>query len=146
MFNINVLKELLPFSNSLNILFVEDNNIVRDQTIKMLKKIFQNIDSANNGKEGLLKYNNFNENNNSFYDIVITDLSMPIMNGVELSKEILNKNSSQKLIILSAHTESKEFISLRNLRNYKFIQKPIEQEALLDTLLGTIKELKTIHN
>ncbi|QKJ23544.1 response regulator [Poseidonibacter lekithochrous] len=143
MLNINELKELLPFCKLINVLFVEDNDIVREQTIKMLKKVFPNIDTANNGKEAIEIYESFTLKNNSFYDIVISDLSMPILNGSDLCKMILEKNPSQSIIILSAHTESEEFLELEKLSIKGFVQKPIDQTALLTKLISVIKELKS---
>lgn len=84
--DIEKLKELLPFSKKLNVLFVEDNEEVQNQVVKMLKNFFENIDIANNGEEALEMYYKFELKNNNFYDIVITDLSMPKMGELSFVK------------------------------------------------------------
>ena len=108
----------------------------------MLGKIFPNITSVNNGQEAIDKYNTFKNQNDKFHDIVMTDLSMPVLNGNELCKLILERNPLQQIVILSAHTESDEFVELKKLNISNFIQKPINQDELLSTLIEVIKELK----
>lgn len=140
---IEELKNLIPFSKKLNILFVEDNKEVRNQVIKMLENIFVNIDTANDGCLGLEKYKNNFQSNNKFYDIVITDLSMPHMNGIELSQEILQINDSQIIVMLTAHSDSKELATLIENNICKYIQKPINKLVFLETFVDILKELKS---
>lgn len=142
MTKIEELKNLIPFSKKLNILFIEDNKEVRKQVIKMLENIFSNIDTANDGCLGLEKYKNNFQSNNKFYDIVITDLSMPNMNGIELSQEIFQINDSQIIVMLTAHSDSKELATLIENNICKYIQKPINKLVFLETFVDILKELK----
>ncbi len=128
-----MLKLFLPLT-----IFVQSLKVLEKRSVK----IFKYIDTANNGQEGLQKYNNFYKENNFYYDIVISDLSMPILNGSELCKILLQENPKQFIIILSAHTESEEYLSLKELNINRFIQKPIKKEALLEMLVDIVKELK----
>ncbi len=142
MLEINQLKELLPFSKKLNILFIEDNEEVRNQIVKMLHNIFENIDTAQNGEEGLALYHQFFEEKERPYDIIITDLSMPKMDGVTFCKEIISIDEEQIILVLSAYTNPNKLLDLINLGIFKFIQKPIEQNNLLETMVAALNRLK----
>ncbi len=143
---IEKLKELLPFSRDLNVLFVEDNMEVQNQVVKMLYNFFENIDIANDGEEALKMYYKFETENNDFYDIVITDLSMPKMGGIELCKEIMSVQEEQVILVLSAYSHPENLYELINLGVAKFIQKPIDQKNILETLLDAIELCKNGNN
>ncbi|WP_321471628.1 diguanylate cyclase [Halarcobacter sp.] len=139
---LNNIKDLLIFSQNLNVLFVEDNYDVKVQLFKLFNNFFPNIDDATDGQIALEKYNKFNEENDKFYDLVITDISMPKLNGIELSKRLIEKNPNQLILVISAHTESDKLLELLNIGIYKFIQKPIEYEILVNTLSSVISKIK----
>ncbi|XPV53792.1 MAG: response regulator transcription factor [Halarcobacter ebronensis] len=99
------LKELVEFSKGLKILFIEDNLDVREQLNKLFENFFSNIDVCFNGFEALEEYKKHKTDNDNFYDLVITDISMPKLDGIELCKEIFKINKEQKVLVISAHTE-----------------------------------------
>lgn len=144
--NIEKLKELLPFSKQLNVLFIEDNMEVRNQIEKMLGNFFNNIDLAKDGEEGMELYKNFQKEKEDFYDIVITDLSMPKMGGIDLCKEILGINDKQVILVISAYSHPENLFELINLGITKFIQKPIEQKNILETIIYAIELCKNGNN
>ncbi|XOB60582.1 diguanylate cyclase response regulator [Campylobacterota bacterium DY0563] len=139
---LNNIKDLLIFSKNLNVLFVEDNKDVQVQLFKLFNNFFPNIDEASDGEIALEKYNNFKKENNKYYDLVITDISMPKLNGIDLSKCLIEKNPNQLILVISAHTESDKLLELLNIGIYKFIQKPIEYEILVNTLSSVISKIK----
>lgn len=143
---LNNIKDLLIFSQNLNVLFVEDNHDVKVQLFKLFNNFFPNIDEATDGEIALEKYNKFKENNNKYYDLVITDISMPKLDGIELSKSLIQKNPNQLILVISAHTESDKLLELLNIGIYKFIQKPIEYEVLVNTLSSVISKIKREKN
>lgn len=136
------LRKLIDYGKQLNVLFIEDNDDVRDQLIKLLENFFANIEIAEDGIVALEKYNNFIKENNSFYDIIITDLSMPKMDGVELSKEIISINPYQVIVVISAHTESDKLLKLIDIGIYKFLQKPVNYKDLLLHFSSIISKIK----
>ena len=119
---------LLEKIYDLKVLYVEDNQGVRIQTIKMLSNFFINIQSAKNGTEGLALYN---ENK---FDIVITDVNMPIMNGIEMSKAIRLQDKNIPIIAMSAHNEKEilQDIEKQNIQAYIF--KPIDLDKFIEVL------------
>jgi len=124
------LTELVTITSPLRVLYVEDDVILRENTVALLRDLFSEIDEANDGVEALHYYK---EHPNS-YDIVITDLNMPHMNGMELIRNIQSLNPKQPVIVVSAHNETEYFLeSIRNNVN-GYILKPIDFDQLMETL------------
>jgi len=124
------LSELIEFTRDLNILFVEDNEDVRNQLLKFLKNFFNEIDVAFDGVDA---FNIFQENQTK-YNLVITDISMPRLDGIELSKKIISLNKSQKIMIVSAHTEADKLNKLKEIGVFDILQKPVGYNNLIDSL------------
>lgn len=122
--------DLLAITSSLRILYVEDDVILRENTITLLRDIFGEIHEASDGKEALMIYKKQKDS----YDIVITDLNMPQMNGMDLIKNIQVINPKQPIIVVSAHNETEYFLeSIRNNVN-GYILKPIDFNQLMETI------------
>ena len=118
----------LKIYNSLNILCVEDEKYVMDIYTSMFSMLFQNVYTAYNGEEGLEIFQK------ESIDIILTDHSMPIMTGLEMTKKIREIDSSIPIILLTA-LESLEI--LRNaidLQITSFIKKPISSKSIFSTL------------
>lgn len=140
--SLNNIKELIGFGKTLNILFIEDNNEVRIQIHKLLQNFFSNIEIAVDGNEAYEKYNDYYKKNNHYYDIVISDLNLPKLDGIELCSMIINKNPEQLILVISAHTESDKLMKLIEIGIYKFLQKPIQYENFIDTISKVLNKKK----
>ena len=68
------------------------------------------------------------------YDIVITDINMPVMSGVKLSREIKASNKKQVIIVISAHDEAKYLLDLINMGVDNFVLKPLDIGQFLGVL------------
>jgi DNA-binding response OmpR family regulator len=134
-------KELIQFTENLTILLVEDDVELRTTMEEVLNNFFVNVDVAKDGKEALESYEAFYKTRAKYYDIVLTDIRMPKINGVDLTKNIYDKNSSQIVIVLSAHDESEYLLPLINLGIEQFIKKPIDFQELLEVLYYTSKSI-----
>ncbi|MEA2018357.1 MAG: response regulator [Campylobacterota bacterium] len=86
------------------------------------------MDTASNGEEGLELYKK------NSYDLVITDILMPKMDGIEMSKEIKEINQYQNILIISAYSDTKDFVTSIKLGIDGYIIKPIDYEQLNLTL------------
>lgn len=128
-------------TSTLNILFVEDDVNFQKETLEVFSQLFKNVSVANNGKEALDIYNQHYDTTNTYFDLVISDINMPLLNGVELTKELYKINQDQLIIILSAHNESEYLIELINLGIKQFLMKPLEIEKLLALFFNTAKEI-----
>lgn len=136
------IKELAQFSRTLKILFVEDNYDVRIQLIKLLENFFSHIDVEANGLDALKKTKEFKKQTGNYYDLIVTDLSMPKMDGVEFCEKIIQINQKQLILVISAHTESKKLQQLEDIGVYKFLQKPVNYKDFLNAIILIIEKLK----
>ncbi len=131
------IKDLHKYSNDLNVLYVEDDESLRNETVTLFKMLFKNIDTAEDGAIGLQKYNQ------NFYDLVISDVNMPNMNGIDMAKNIREINSEQKIIIISAHDESHILIDLIQAGANGFILKPMHMDDLVSALYPVCRDAYT---
>jgi len=131
----NNLEKLSQLTKDLVVLYIEDDLQLRQQTTKMLANLFKNIDTAQNGKEGWEKYQEYYQDHDKYYDLVISDIKMPIMDGVILSKKILDIHKKQIIVITSAHDESKYLIEFINMNINKFILKPFNLNTITTIFL-----------
>lgn len=128
------LLNILAITHTLKVLYVEDNSESRIQALKMFHNYFDYIDVAVDGSDGLNCYENYFFNTNEFYDLVITDIAMPNMDGINMSKAIYGLNKEQKILVVSAYSDKKYFIDLINMGVEGFIQKPLSFEQVSDAL------------
>lgn len=137
-------RELIPFTKELSVIYAEDHKELRENTADILRNFFKEVHCANDGEEAFSMYKEYYTKNSSYYDIVLSDIQMPKLNGVELTEKIYEINSSQTIIILSAYDESNYLLPLINLGIEQFIKKPIDYQELLKILLNTSKKIKQI--
>jgi len=88
--NIN---EVLNYSSTLTVLYVEDDKAIREQMTETLQDFFQEVIVAEDGQMGLEKFSSYKEKFHSYPDLVITDIRMPRFNGIEMSKRSSFKNT-----------------------------------------------------
>lgn len=138
MINNTDVAKLVSISKNISVLYVEDDEFIRAQMTNLLADIFTNIKTAKNGKEALdvLCDNNI--------DIVITDVIMPIMDGLELVKNIKSKKLAAKIILISA-IEDSDIKKFEEIGIDAFIPKPIEPSRLFAALLS-LCAVKSIEN
>jgi len=133
-------KELIEQTRELSILFAEDHDELRENTTDILKYFFKRVDSVSNGVEAFEYYaENLNKNNK--YDLVLTDIQMPKMNGVVLTQKIYELYPKQCVVVLSAHDTTEYLLPLINLGIEQFIKKPIDYQELLKVLLVIAKKI-----
>lgn len=124
-------KELRELSKNLNVLYVEDDIALRVSAKKMFGQFFSHIDEADNGQEAWQMYQK------NSYDLIITDINMPIMNGIELIKLIKSKSEYQAIIVTSAYNDADSLLGLIDLGVDKFLLKPMDLTKLIDCLVHT---------
>lgn len=125
---------ILEQTKRLSLLLVEDNEAFRSRIVSVLEEYFYRVDAAIDGSDGIEKYNHYYHSKQKHYDLVISDIRMPHMNGVELTEQIRAIREDQPIIILSAHTEADYLLSLINLGVAQFITKPVQYPQMFDTL------------
>lgn len=134
-------QKLLEHTKRLSVLLVEDNEAFRNRMAGVLEDYFYRVDTAVDGTEGLEKYQSFFVSHQKHYDLLISDIRMPRMNGVELTSAVRTLHESQAIIILSAHAETGYLLSLINLGVAQFITKPVQYPQMFDTLYKVCSKL-----
>jgi putative two-component system response regulator len=109
-------------------LLVEDDVNLRITTSGLMELLFKSVDTGKNGREGL---DLFREKR---HDIIITDIDMPVMNGVEMIREVIKHDPQQSIVVVSGHDEAYYLIELINMGINHFIPKPFEKETILSVL------------
>lgn len=137
---------LEKYCKYLTVLYVEDDAYSAKKTKELLDDIFPRVNLANNGLEALDLYNNYYKENNQYYNIIITDIRMPKMDGVKLVREIQNINLKQKIIVLSAHDETRYLMELINLGISQFILKPINYDNFIEILYKVTQDIYSTLN
>lgn len=126
--------DINKFKN-LNVLYVEDEIELRDVTCSSLSSIIPNITVAGNGKEGLELFNSDNE-----FDLIITDLAMPVMDGSEMIKSIRENNLTIPILITTAFgSKNEEMLELEKIGIDGYIMKPLDMMKLIKIIDEIIK-------
>jgi YesN/AraC family two-component response regulator len=133
--------EILQYSKHLSVLYAEDDKHLQKATSEILRYFFEEFEVANDGMEALEKFKKRKEENDNFFDLIITDLNMPHKDGINMLKEILEINPEQHAIIISAHNDSSRLIKLIDLGVEHFLMKPLDINKLTRTILKTSKKI-----
>ena len=121
--------------SSMCILYVEDDELIAEALITIIKRITKNIHYAKNGKEGLKLFESIKP------DIVITDIKMPIISGLEMAKEIRKTDDEIPIIILSAYNENEYLKDAFEVGITYYLNKPVNRLVLLRTLNESAKSV-----
>ena len=135
------LEEMVQYTKDLSVLVVEDHNDLREVLSSSLGEVFKEVVSVENGAEAIITYREKYLENGYGYDIVLSDIKMPFLNGVDLTKKIYDINSNQVVIIMSAHDESEYLLPLINLGIEYFVKKPINYDEFFNTLVNSSKKI-----
>ena len=120
--------KFLEYTAEISILYVEDDVFLARSNSRILSKFFSKIDLAYDGQEGLELYQR------GKYDIVICDIIMPKMDGIELTKRIKDISKDQHVVITSAEASAEALLQLMNLGVTSFLLKPIDQNKIISSL------------
>jgi len=125
---IKLLKEKVK---NLKILYSEDEEEMRIGTELFLNKFFTSVETANDGQLGLEK---FNKNK---YDVVFTDIMMPNMDGLEMLKNMKEKNKDFFSVTLTAsEVRENDIIKAADL----YFRKPITYDNMIHILKEIVKK------
>jgi len=119
--------------NNLNLLYLEDDIEVRENVVFFLERFFSNIYTAADGNDA---YEIFS---NKKVHLLLLDLNVPKMNGVNLAKKVRETNQRIPIIFLSAYYEREKLLEILKVGVTSYIVKPFKVEELLSTIKDTIK-------
>ena len=119
----------------IKILYVEDEKEIRDNTKRPLDYLCDELIIAQDGKEGLELYKQHSP------DIVVSDIKMPNMNGIDMCKAIKKINPKQYIVFTTAHSESSFFMEAIELQVDGYILKPIDYDLLENKIENIIEQI-----
>lgn len=128
-------EEIRLILKQLNLLYVEDNLSLTKEVQTIFDDVFHTIYTAIDGIEAsdYLKKHKI--------DIIITDLNMPNKDGMELIKEIRERNKKVSIIILTAYTDNHLLIEASNLQIDGYLKKPINLIKVITALSNAVQRL-----
>ena len=129
----NDIKALKEKVKDLKVLFVDDERDVRHGTGIFLRKFFDDVVICSNGQEGLSEFLK-----NKDFDVVITDIMMPEMDGIEMLREIRKIDSGVFTIFLTA---SRAVSDLEKDLSNITLQKPLSFEDII-LVMQKLEEIK----
>lgn len=123
-----------------NILYIEDEENIRQNITNTLKLICNKVYSCENTEDALKFFET------EKIDIILSDISMPGMNGLDFSKYIREENKTIPIILLSAHTDTPYLLEATRLKLIDYITKPVDFEQLKDALVRASIEIEDSGN
>ena len=118
---------------NLTVLLVEDDSDSKKIMHDVLSDNFEKVFTAQNGDEGLKKFKKYNPN------MVITDVFMPISDGLDMIRYIKEISKDTPVIVLSAHSEKETLLKAIDVGVDKYLIKPIMADDLLKTIENVAK-------
>ena len=128
--------ELKNLAKGHTVLYAEDNENLRNQTSRLLKKFFDCVYVAQNGAQGVELFAQYRPR------IVITDLRMPVLDGFQMCEQIKKMMHDVKIIITTAHDEKEYLLQGIHYGVFQFLKKPLVIEYLLDALVRSLQSLE----
>jgi len=133
------ISKILAYSQDLSLLYVEIDDEIREETCDIVENLFSEVILAKDGQEGIEAFTNFYEENDSYPDIVISNVEMPKKSGIEMCQEIFKLNPTQMVLIASKQCKNEDFIELIRMNIHYFLLQPMEFEQLYTTLYDASK-------
>jgi len=112
----------------LTLLYVEDDDVIRQNAVEYLSGYFKEVFEAKDGQEGFKCYEDHNP------DMIITDIEMPRLNGLAMVKKIRKSDKNTPIIITTAYTDTEYLMQAVELQLIKYIVKPINSKKLSEAL------------
>lgn len=120
---------------NVKVLYVEDEENIRLNAISYFKRMFEVVYEASNAKEALDIFRKEKPN------IIISDIKMPEMSGLEMIEKIRAEDKEVQIIILTAFTETHYLLKAVELGLVKYLIKPIQHDKFLPVLLQCAKNI-----
>ncbi|WP_457748448.1 EAL domain-containing response regulator [Sulfurimonas sp.] len=129
------LRNIIDSTKTLKVLFVEDDDTAREALTQFMSTFFDVIVEACDGEDGWNKFQN------DTFDLVITDINMPKLNGLELTAKIKEIAPNMPVLVVSAHRETDFFLESIKLNIDGYILKPFEMEQFFSVITRVVHRL-----
>tara|TARA_B100001063_G_scaffold126622_1_gene118335 strand:+ start:5335 stop:6015 length:681 start_codon:yes stop_codon:yes gene_type:complete len=128
---------LESIDKNIKILYVEDDDIARENGVEYLENYFENIYEASDALTALKLYEKHQP------DIIITDIQMPKLNGLEFVQRIRKTDSKTQVIVISAFSDKDYLLKAIELQLVKYLIKPIKEDELKKALISCMESIKS---
>lgn len=122
--------------NNIKILYVEDDEIARENGVEYLQNFFETIYEASDAIIALQLYEKYKP------DIIITDIQMPKLNGLEFVQKIRQKDKKTQIIIITAFCDRDYLLKAVELQLVKYLIKPVKEKEFEEALFLCVNFLK----
>jgi DNA-binding response OmpR family regulator len=126
---------MLKYKN-IKILYVEDDEIARENGVEYLQNFFEQIYEASDAIKALQLYEKYQP------DIIITDIQMPKLNGLEFVKRIRKKDKKTQIIIITAFCDRDYLLKAIELQLVKYLVKPVREKEFEEALFLCVNSLQ----
>lgn len=123
----------LGILKNLRILFMEDEHDLFELYKEILSEFFLEVVGAIDGEKGLDIYKEYTQKGQTI-DLVLSDINMPNMNGLDCAKELLKLNNQLPILFLTGHNDSNYIMESINIGASGYILKPVDTLVLIDKL------------
>jgi YesN/AraC family two-component response regulator len=120
---------------NISVLFVDDDKIIRTVYKRIIGDLVDNVYFASDGIEGLSMFYEHRP------DLIITDIKMPMMSGLDMAITIKNDHPNTRIVILSALSEGNHFIRAIQIGIKSFLLKPVDNQRIKDTIYEQAHEI-----
>lgn len=108
----------------ISLLYVEDERVTREQISRILQRIVTELYVAENGQQGFELYREKRP------DIIMSDIMMPVMNGLEMAREIRRLDRDSQIVMLTAYSDTEYLLECIRLGINQYVQKPVDFSQL----------------
>ena len=122
--------------SSLTLLYAEDDLQSRKNYAFVLEEYFSEVYLAEDGREALDLYHEKKP------DVLLLDISMPFINGLDVAKFVRTTNKDIPIIMLTAHAEQEKLLTAIPLGLSQYLLKPINDRSLIEAVVKTIQEIQ----
>ena len=127
---------LKNINKNIKILYVEDDEIARENGVEYLQNFFEQIYEASDAIKALQLYEKYQP------DIIITDIQMPKLNGLEFVKKIRQKDKKTQIIIITAFCDRDYLLKAIELQLVKYLVKPVKEKEFEEALFLCVNSLQ----
>ncbi len=120
---------------ALTLLYVEDDEMVRENFTQILQRYFSSVFVADNGKSALELYERHRP------DAALLDISIPHISGLQVAAKIRESDTTTQIIMLTAYADQEKLMQAVNLQLFAYMVKPVQQAELDTTLRSLIKKV-----
>lgn len=121
---------------NIKVLYVEDDDVARENGVEYLENFFENVYEANNAIQAMKLYEKYKP------EIIISDIQMPKMDGLEFIRNIRQKDKKSQIIVITAFCNQEYLLKAIELQLVKYLIKPVKEPDFEEALMLCINSFK----